>query len=96
MSTWKVNSKSTQISATYTEGDYKVEVSYTEDATTSTLTNINGSFYKGESMTYAGNFNGNVNGGNEMSYSFREVRLADMGAVTEMVADIESKISEEG
>ena len=91
MSTWKVNSKSMQSSATYTNGDYKIEVSYSEDATTNTLTSINGSIYKGEKQPYTGNFNGNRNG-EEMSYSFSNIKLADMNAVTPMVLDIESKI----
>jgi hypothetical protein len=54
---------------------------------------INGSIYKGESQSYAGNFNGNRNG-EEMSYSFSGIKLADMNAVTTMVIDIESKIKE--
>lgn len=91
MSTWKVNSKSMQSNATYTNGDYKIEVSYSEDATTNTLTSINGSIYKGEERSYTGNFNGNRNG-EEMSYSFSNIKLADMNAVTPMVLDIESKI----
>jgi hypothetical protein len=93
MSTWKVNSKSVTTGATYTEGDYKIEVSYNEDATTNTLMSINGSIYKGEGQSYAGNFNGNRNG-EEMSYSFSGIKLADMNAVTTMVIDIESKIKE--
>lgn len=92
MSTWKVTSKSVQTGATYTEGIYKVEVSYNEDATTDTLMSINGNIYKGEQQTYAGNFNGNRNG-EEMSYSFSGVKLSDMNAVTTMVIDIENIIT---
>lgn len=93
MSTWKVNSKSVTTGATYTDGQYKIEVSYNEDAQTNTLLSINGSIYKGENQTYAGNFNGNRNG-DEMSYSFSGVKLADMNAVTTMVIDIETIITE--
>lgn len=93
MSTWKVNSKSITTGATYTEGDYKIEVSYNEDATTDTLMSINGNIYKGEQQDYAGNFSGNRNG-EEMSYSFSGVKLADMNAVTTMVIDIETIITE--
>jgi carbohydrate-selective porin OprB len=92
MSTWNVTSKSVQTGATYTEGIYKVEVSYNEDATTDTLMSINGNIYKGEQQTYAGNFNGNRNG-EEMSYSFSGVKLSDMNAVTTMVIDIENIIT---
>lgn len=92
MSTWKVNSKSVQTGATYTEGIYKIEVSYNEDATTDTLMSINGTIFKGEDQTYAGNFNGNRNG-EEMSYSFSGVKLSDMNAVTTMVIDIENIIT---
>lgn len=92
MSTWKVNSKSVQTGATYTEGIYKIEVSYNEDATTDTLMSINGTIFKGEDQTYAGNFNGNRNG-EEMSYSFSGVKLSDMNAVTTMVIDIEDIIT---
>ena len=93
MSTWKVNSKSVTTGATYTSGDYKIEVSYNEDAQTNKLMSINGTIYKGENQSYAGNFNGNRNG-DEMSYSFSGVKLADMNAVTTMVIDIEAKIEE--
>lgn len=92
MSTWKVNSKSVQTGATYTEGIYKIEVSYNEDATTDTLMSINGTIFKGEDQTYAGNFNGNRNG-EEMSYSFSGVKLSDMNTVTTMVIDIENIIT---
>ena len=93
MSTWKVNSKSGTTGATYTDGQYKIEVSYNEDAQTNKLMSINGTIYKGENQSYAGNFNGNRNG-DEMSYSFSGVKLADMNAVTTMVIDIEAKIEE--
>ncbi len=93
MSTWKVNSKSVTTGATYTSGDYKIEVSYNEDAQTNKLMSINGTIYKGENQSYAGNFNGNRNG-DEMSYSFSGVKLADMNAVTTMVIDIETIITE--
>lgn len=91
MSKWKVNSKTTQSNATYTNDPYKIEVSYNEDSTTDTLQSVSGTIYKGENTTYAGNFNGNRNG-DEMSYSFSGVKLSDMGAVTTMVIDIEEII----
>lgn len=93
MSTWKVNSKSVTTGATYTSGDYKIEVSYNEDAQNNKLMSINGAIYKGDNQSYAGNFNGNRNG-DEMSYSFSGVKLADMNAVTTMVIDIETIITE--
>lgn len=93
MSTWKVNSKSMQSNATYTDGDYRIDVSYNVDAKTDTLMSINGSIYKGEGNSYAGNFSGSRNG-EEMSYSFSGVKLADMNAVTTMVIDIETIITE--
>lgn len=95
MSEWKVNSKALQCSATYTDGIYKVEVSYTEDATNGELQKINGTIYKDESMTYAGTFNGNIDNKGEIAYSFAGIKLADMGKVTTMVLDIERKIKSE-
>lgn len=95
MSEWKVNSKSLQSSATYTDGIYKVEVSYTEDATTDKLKSINGTIYKDESMTYAGTFNGSADNSGEIAYSFGGIKLADMGKVTTMILDIEQKIKSE-
>ena len=92
MSTWKVNSKSTTTGATYTDGQYKIEVSYNEDAQTNKLMSINGSIFKGDNQSYAGNFSGSRNG-EEMSYSFSGVKLADMNAVTTMVIDIETIIT---
>ena len=95
MSTWKINSKSTQTSATYTSAPYTVQVNYTENATTDTLTSISGSIYKGEDQSYAGNFNGSRNG-EDISYSFSDVKLSDMGAVVVMVEDIENIITNGG
>lgn len=95
MSEWKVNSKSLQSSATYTDGNYKVEVSYTVDATNDKVNNINGSIYKGEGMTFAGTFNSSADNNGEITYSFGGVKLADMGKVTTMILDIERKIKTE-
>lgn len=95
MGTLKVNSKSMQTTATYTDDAYKVELNYTTDVTSHTLKTVNGTIYKDENATYAGNFSGNVNGDGEISYSFSGIKTSDMSAVTTMIIDIENKINSE-
>ena len=92
MSEWKVNSRQAQTRATYMDGGYRVDVVYTEDATTSTLSSVSGDIYRKENTSHAGDFNGNRNTDGEMSYSINGVRIQEMVTVTNMIADIEARI----
>ena len=99
MGTLTTKSKSLSTQAEYEGQGLKINVSYNEDAITMTLKSLNGNIYKAptgtaEDYTYAGNFNGNLNG-EEIEYNLSQVKSADMPAVTAALADIESIIREQ-
>ena len=87
--TTKSQAKNTQ--AEYTGNGLFINVNYNEDAITSTLQSLNGTIYKTENMTYAGNFNGQLNG-EEIEYSMSGVKSSDMPAVITALTDIETQI----
>ncbi len=89
--TTKSQAKNTQ--AEYTGEGLTINVNYNEDAITSTLQSLNGTIYKTENMTYAGNFNGQLNG-EEIEYSMSGVKSSDMSIVIAAIDDIESIIKE--
>ena len=92
--TIKTRSLSTQAEYVNAESGLTINVNYNEDATTSTLQSINGSIYKTENMTYAGNFSGQPQGG-EMEYSISCVKSKDMAKVFAAIEDIEKLIEGE-
>lgn len=99
MGTLTTKSKSLSTQAEYEGQGLKINVTYNEDAITMTLKSLNGNIYKSatgtaEDYTYAGNFNGNLNG-EEIEYNLSQVKSADMPAVTAALADIEAIIKEQ-
>ena len=98
MGTLTTKSKSLSTQAEYEGQGLRINVTYNEDAITSTLRSLSGNIYKAptgtaEDYTYAGNFNGNLNG-EEIEYNLSQVKSADMPAVTAALADIEAIIRE--
>ena len=89
--TMTTKSKSLNTQAEYVGGSLTINVNYNEDAITSTLQSLNGSIYKTENMTYAGSFNGQLNG-EEIEYSLTGVKSSDMAAVIAAIDDIEEII----
>lgn len=85
----KSQAKNTQ--AEYTGEGLKINVNYNEDAISKTLQSLNGSIYHEADNTYAGNFNGQLNG-EEIEYSMSGVKSKDMVAVIEAIDDIETQI----
>lgn len=95
MSTWTINNKMLNSNATYTKDDYKVEVTYTQDATNNLLTFISGNVTKGQNgEIYVGNFSGNRQG-DYIVYSFSGIQLQYMTDVITMVEEIEGYINNE-
>ena len=99
MGTLTTKSKSLSTQAEYEGQGLKINVTYNEDAVTMTLKSLNGTINKSatgtaEDYTYAGNFNGNLNG-EEIEYNLSQVKSADMPAVTAALADIEAIIREQ-
>lgn len=96
MGTLTVKTRSLSIQADYVDATsgLTINVNYNEDAQTSTLKSINGTIYKTDGMTYAGNFSGQPQDG-EMSYSISGVKSKDMGKVFAAIEDIEELIEGE-
>lgn len=94
--TLTVKSSSLRRSAEYLneDGDIRMNVNYSIDDTTMTLTRIDGDIYRVADSTYVGNFNGNANGEN-FQYSISGVKLADMSDVYTALADVEGLIADE-
>lgn len=92
--TTKARSISTQ--AGYAGEGLTIDLSYNEDAITSTLKSLDGTIYKSatgtaEDRTYAGNFSGQLKG-EEIEYSMNGVKSGDMAAVIAAINDIEGQI----
>ena len=94
--TLTVKSSSLRRSAEYVneDGDIRMNINYSIDDTTMTLTRIDGDIYRVADSTYVGNFNGNVNGEN-FQYSLSGVKLSDMSDVYTALVDVEGLINEE-
>lgn len=91
MGTLTVKAKSLNTQAEYEGEGLKINVSYNEDAITSTLQSLNGNIYHAADSTYAGNFNGQLNDG-EIEYSLSGVKSKDFTIVITALEDIESQI----
>jgi len=96
MGTLTIKNRSLSTQADYVDATsgLTINVNYNEDATTNTLTSINGTIYKTENMTYAGNFSGQPQDG-EMFYSISGVKSRDMANVFAAIEDIEEQITGE-
>lgn len=96
MGTLTIKTRSLSTHAEYVDATsgLTINVNYNEDATTSTLQSINGTIYKTENMTYAGNYSGQPQDG-EMSYSISGVKSKDMSKVFAAIEDIEEQITGE-
>ena len=92
--TVKTRSLSTQAEYVNAESGLTINVNYNEDVTTNTLQSINGSIYKTDGMTNAGNFSGQPQGG-EMEYCISGVKSKDMAKVFAAIEDIEALIEGE-
>ena len=85
---------STQAEYVNAESGLTINVNYNEDTQTSTLKSVNGTIYKTENMTYAGNYSGQPQG-DEMEYSISGVKSKDMAKVFAAIEDIEELIKGE-
>ena len=96
MGTLTIKSKSLSTQADYVDATsgLTINVNYNEDVTTNPLQSINGSIYKTDGMTYAGNYSGQPQDG-EMSYSISGVKSKDMAKVFAAIEDIEEQITGE-
>lgn len=91
MGTLTVKQKSLNTQAEYEGGSLRINVSYNEDAITSTLQSLDGNIYHAADSTYAGNFNGRLSDG-EIEYSLSQVKSKDFSAVIAALEDIVAQI----
>ena len=92
--TIKSQSLATQADYVDATSGLTINVSYNQDNTTGDLKSINGTIYKTDGMTYAGNFNGQPKD-DEMEYSISGVKSKDMAKVFAAIEDIEELIDGE-
>ena len=90
--TIKSQSLATQAEFVDATSGLTINVNYNQDNQTGDLKSINGTVYKTENMAYAGNFNGQPNGG-EMEYSIRDMKSKDMSKVFDAIEEIEDQIT---
>ena len=91
MGTLRTKSQNMSTQADYENVGLKINVSYNEDAITSTLKSLSGTIYHAADNTYAGNFNGQLNG-EEIEYNLSGVKSKDMSDVFAALSDIETQI----
>jgi len=91
MGTLVTKSQARNTKADYTGEGLTINVNYSEDAISKTLTSLDGSIYKTEDMSYAGDFNGRMKDG-EIQYSLSNVKSSDMAVVIAAIDDIETQI----
>lgn len=92
--TIKSRAISTQAEYVNAESGLTINVNYNEDAQNNAIQSINGTIYKTDGMTYAGNFSGQPQG-DEMEYSISGVKSKDMAKVFAALTEIEELISGE-
>lgn len=94
MGTLTIKSSSLNRTAEYkdTENGIMMGVDYRLDETNGTLISINGTIYKGQDNTYAGNFSGQMQDG-EVDYSLSGVKRKDMAVIFDALTDIEQQIT---
>lgn len=94
MGTFNIISSTLNNQYTYTDENLIVDGSYTKDAQSGNLQNINGSCYRnnnGEKGEYVGNFNGYMRD-DEIRYSLSEMSRKDSNKVWDAIDEIEQNV----
>lgn len=96
MGTFNIVSSSLNNQYEYTDTEVKVTGSYTQDAATHTLQQVNGNAYVleqgGQQGAYIGNFNGYMRDG-VIKYSISEMSRRDANKVWDAIDEIEANIT---
>lgn len=91
MENLKINKKSEQTTATYTKGDYRVEITYNVDKTGGNIENINMSIYGDANGNYLGNVNASSNG-SELTYNISGVPQSKLSEVSALIEEVNTAI----
>lgn len=92
MENLKINKKSEQTTATYTNGGYRVEITYNVDKTGGNIESINMSIYSDANGNYLGNANASSNG-SELTYNISGVSQSKLSEVSALIEEVNSAIS---
>lgn len=92
MENLKITKKSEQTTATYTNGGYRVEITYNVDKTGGNIESINMSIYGDAHGDYLGNANASSNG-SELTYNISGVSQSKLSEVSALIEEVNSAIN---
>lgn len=92
MENLKINKKSEQTTATYTNDGYRVEITYNVDKTGGNIESINMSIYGDAHGDYLGNANASSNG-SELTYNLSSIPQSKLSEVASLIEEVNSAIA---
>ena len=92
MENLKINKKSEQTTATYTNSGYRVEITYNVDKSGGNIESINMSIYSDANRNYFGNANASSNG-SELTYNISGVPQSKLSEVSALIEEVNSAIN---
>ena len=92
MENLKINKKSEQTTATYTNSGYRVEITYNVDKTGGNIESINMSIYGDAHGDYLGNVNASSNG-SELTYNISGIPQSKLSEVASLIEEVDSAIA---
>lgn len=92
MENLKINKKSEQTTATYTNGGYRVEITYNVDKSGGNIESINMSIYSDANGNYLGNVNAS-NNGSELTYNISGIPQSKLSEVASLIEEVDSAIN---
>lgn len=92
MENLKINKKSEQTTATYTNSGYRVEITYNVDKTGGNIESFNMSIYSDANGNYLGNANASSNG-SELTYNISGVPQSKLSEVATLIEEVNSAIA---
>ena len=92
MENLKINKESEQTTATYTNGGYRVEITYNVDKSGGNIESINMSIYADTNGNYLGNANASSNG-SELTYNISGVPQSKLSEISALIEEVNSAIN---
>ena len=92
MENLKISKKSEQTTATYTNGGYRVEITYNVDKTGGNIESINMSIYGDPNGNYLGNANASSNG-SELTYNISGISQSKLSEVSALISEVDTAIA---
>ena len=92
MENLKINKKSEQTTATYTNDGYRVEITYNVDKSGGNIESINMTIYGDANGNYLGNANASSNG-SELTYNLSGIPQSKLSEVASLIEEVNSAIA---